>query len=105
MKKSKSEFANKGEISKSDEVIAHPTGREGTPAADRGTAIASDLATAPTTQPTDHHYDVGSGEEETSDGFDPQTEAVRKAAEDTPSGGSEEEDIPVFDRADEAERL
>lgn len=96
----KSEFANKAEITKSDEVVLHPTGREGTPAADRGTLASQELEDqAVTTQPADHHIDNGTGEEETPDGLDAITEAVRQAAEDTPSGPEPEQDVPVFDQA------
>lgn len=96
----KSEFANQGEITKADEVVLHPTGREGTPAADRDTAVSAILEDdAPTTQPADRHIDNGTGEEETPDGLDALAEAVRQAAEDTPTGPVSDDDVPVFDRA------
>ena len=107
MKQSQSQFANMGEISKSDAAVIPPTGREGTPAADVDTLAAQELASAPVTLPRDAHFDVGSGEEETTDGLDPEAEAVRQAAEegalDHPEGT--EEDIPVFDRANLSERI
>lgn len=55
-------------------------------------------------QPADKHLDVGSGEEESPEGLDVQTEAIRHAAEDLPAG-SRKEDVPVFDRANRSERL
>jgi hypothetical protein len=46
-------------------------------------------------------HDSGSAANETVDGLDAATEALRKAAEQTPSGAvPDEEDVPVFDRAD-----
>jgi hypothetical protein len=51
-------------------------------------------------QPRPH--DSGSQANETTDGLDSTTEALRRAAEDTPSGASPDnvEATPVFDRAD-----
>jgi hypothetical protein len=51
-------------------------------------------------QPRPH--DTGSEANETTDGLDSTTEALRRAAEDTPSGASPDdvEATPVFDRAD-----
>jgi hypothetical protein len=48
-----------------------------------------------------HRHDAGSGANETTDGLDTSTEALRHAVEDTPSGASPDdvETIPVFDRA------
>jgi hypothetical protein len=100
-----SQYANTGEISKADEVILHPTGREGTAAADRDTLADQELESAPTTQPADAHLDVGSGEEETEDGLDPEAEAARQAAEEGALDPTEDDDIPVFDRAQLTERL
>lgn len=47
-------------------------------------------------------HDSGSQANETTDGLDSTTEALRRAAEDTPSGASPDdvETTPVFDRAD-----
>jgi hypothetical protein len=47
-------------------------------------------------------HDAGSGANETTDGLDATTEALRHATEDTPSGAKPEEveTVPVFDRAD-----
>jgi hypothetical protein len=47
-------------------------------------------------------HDSGSAANETVDGLDATTEAIRHAAEDTPSGAKPEdiEKTPVFDRAD-----
>jgi len=104
MKQRQSQFANTGEITKSDETILHPTGREGTPAADRGALIENELETPPPTQPADRHYDVGSGNEETADGLDAEAEAVRQAAEEGSLDG-DQEDVPVFERANRSERI
>jgi hypothetical protein len=48
-----------------------------------------------------HPHDSGSQANETVDGLDASTEALRHAAEDTPSGSgpSDIEKTPVFDRA------
>jgi hypothetical protein len=52
-------------------------------------------------------HDAGSGANETSDGLDATSEALRHAAEDTPSGALPEdvETVPVFDRADLAPKI
>jgi len=52
-------------------------------------------------------HDSGSAANETLDGLDATTEALRHAAEDTPSGAAPDdiEKTPVFDRADLAPRI
>jgi hypothetical protein len=52
-------------------------------------------------------HDSGSAANETVDGLDATTEALRHAAEDTPSGASSDdvEKVPVFDRADLAPKI
>ncbi len=52
-------------------------------------------------------HDTGSQANETVDGLDAATEALRHAAEDTPSGAVPEdiEKVPVFDRADLAPKI
>ena len=52
-------------------------------------------------------HDAGSGANETSDGLDATSEALRHATEDTPSGELPEdvETVPVFDRADLAPKI
>jgi hypothetical protein len=52
-------------------------------------------------------HDAGSGANETTDGLDASTEALRHAAEDTPSGTLPDdlEKVPVFDRADLAPKI
>jgi hypothetical protein len=52
-------------------------------------------------------HDAGSGANETSDGLDSTSEALRHAAEDTPSGALPEdtETVPVFDRAELAPKI
>jgi len=52
-------------------------------------------------------HDSGSQANETVDGLDATAEALRKAAEDTPSGAiqSDVEKVPVFDRADLAPKI
>jgi hypothetical protein len=54
-----------------------------------------------------HPHDSGSQANETVDGLDATTEALRHAAEDTPSGADAEdvEKTPVFDRAGEAPKI
>jgi hypothetical protein len=51
--------------------------------------------------------DPGSQANETADGLDAETEALRHATEDTPSGALPEdiEKTPVFDRGDTAETI
>jgi hypothetical protein len=52
-------------------------------------------------------HDSGSAANETDDGLDATTEALRHAAEDTPSGAAPEdvEKTPVFDRAGLAPKI
>jgi hypothetical protein len=52
-------------------------------------------------------HDSGSGANETSDGLDAATEALRHAVEDTPAGDGRGkiEKTPVFDRADIAPKI
>lgn len=52
-------------------------------------------------------HDSGSAANETDDGLDATTEALRRAAEDTPSGAlpDDVEKTPVFDRADLATKI
>jgi hypothetical protein len=52
-------------------------------------------------------HDSGSAANETVDGLDATTEALRHAAEDTPSGTGpgDVEKTPVFDRAGEAPKI
>jgi hypothetical protein len=52
-------------------------------------------------------HDSGSAANETVDGLDATTEALRHAAEDTPSGAKldDVEKVPVFDRADLAPKI
>jgi hypothetical protein len=51
--------------------------------------------------------DPGSQANETADGLDPETEVLRHATEDTPTGALPEdiEKTPVFDRGDAAETI
>jgi hypothetical protein len=52
-------------------------------------------------------HDSGSQANETVDGLNATTEALRHAAEDTPSGASPDdvEKVPVFDRAGQAPKI
>jgi hypothetical protein len=52
-------------------------------------------------------HDSGSSANETVDGLDATTEALRHATEDTPSGAAPDdvETVPVFDRADLAPKI
>ena len=52
-------------------------------------------------------HDSGSQANETIDGLDASAEALRKAAEDTPSAAAPDdiEKVPVFDRADLAPKI
>lgn len=51
--------------------------------------------------------DAGSQANETSEGLDPETEVLRHATEDTPSGAlpRDIDKTPVFDRGDEIEKF
>jgi hypothetical protein len=53
------------------------------------------------------NHDSGSQANETVDGLDAETEALRHAVEDTPSAAApdDEEKVPVFDRADLAPKI
>jgi hypothetical protein len=67
-----------------------------------------DLAAAETgEQVPARPHDSGSAANETSDGLDAATEALRHAAEDTPTGTGpgDIEKVPVFDRADLAPKI
>jgi hypothetical protein len=98
---SQSQSATSGEIAKSDEPVLHS---EGTAATERDPSAAVPEE-APSTQPKDAYHDVGSGEEETSDGLDPESEFVRQAAEEGALDEPESDDIPVFDQANRSERM
>jgi hypothetical protein len=52
-------------------------------------------------------HDSGGAANETVDGLDAATEALRRAVENTPSGAEPEdvENVPVFDRADLAPKI
>jgi len=54
-----------------------------------------------------HPHDSGSQANETVDGLNATTEALRHAAEDTPSGASPDdvEKVPVFERAGQAPKI
>lgn len=105
MKQSQSQSADTREISRSDEAIIPSAEREPTPSAEGGSDLAANLATAPTTQPIEPQFDIGSGDEETADGLDAEAEAVRQAAEEGALDEADDADIPVFDRANRSERM
>jgi hypothetical protein len=70
--------------------------------------INRDPATAETgEQVPARPHDSGSAANETVDGLDATTEALRHAAEDTPSGAKPDdvEKVPVFDRAGAAPKI
>ena len=50
-------------------------------------------------------HDAGSQANETADGLDAETEALRHATEDAPVGPGKIEKTPVFDRADLARKI
>jgi hypothetical protein len=50
-------------------------------------------------------HDTGSQANETADGLDAETEALRHATEDAPVGPGKIEKTPVFDRADLARKI
>jgi hypothetical protein len=101
-----SNFANQGEIPDIDPAANDTvTGREDhlglaetTPLA--GSEINKPIGAHPRSEITGRH-DAGSGANETLDGLTSEEEALRAAAEDTPSGRTEDDrDIPVFDRGE-----
>ena|SRR5690349_5459233 len=101
----KSEFANHGEIPRTGPAENDTvTGREdhlGLPEAApvAGSEINKPIGAVPRSAVTGKH-DAGSGANETVDGLTSEQEALRQAAEDTPSGSDpKEHDTPVFDRA------
>jgi hypothetical protein len=68
---------------------------------------AADPTTDGTKQVPARPHDSGSAANETVDGLDATTEALRHAAEDTPSGAgpADIEKTPVFDRAGQAPKI
>jgi hypothetical protein len=95
---SQNQSAPGDEITKPDETIPQ---RVATAERD----ILADGEEAPLTQPKDAYHDIGSGEEETADGLDPETEFVRQAAEEDALDAPDSDDVPVFDRANRSERM
>jgi hypothetical protein len=100
-----SEFANQGEVNQRQAAeLASPTGREDhLGLTESGATAASEInkpiGAHPRSEVTGRH-DAGSGANETADGLSALEEALRHAAEDTPSGAdSRADDVPVFDRA------
>jgi hypothetical protein len=102
----KSEFANQSEVSEQDAAsLESPTGREdhlGMAEATRVVAgeIKKPVGAHPKSEETGRH-DAGSGANETIDGLDSSTEAIRRGAEDIPAGLKKRKDVPVFDRGRE----
>jgi len=74
-------------------VKKQPTGRPSSP---------ENLVGAGNKRIPARRHDAGCGANETSDGLDANTEELRHATEDTPSGSSRDgvEKTPVFDRGD-----
>jgi hypothetical protein len=110
-KGSTSEFANQGEIPRLDPAENDTvTGREDHfGITEAGSVAASEIkkpiGAHPRSEVTGAH-DSGSGANETIDGFTDSEEALRQAAEDTPSGQTPvDEDMPVFDRANDLPRI
>ena len=106
-----SEFANEGEISRTDPALGDtPPGREdhlgfAEAAAVAVSEIKRPIGARPRSEITGRH-DPGSGANETIDGLTDTEEELRRAAEDTPTGGMDpDEDLPVFDRADAPPRI
>jgi hypothetical protein len=106
-----SEFVNQGEIPRIDPAESDtPTGREdhlglAEASAVAGNEIKKPIGATPRSLVTGAH-DPGSGPNETIDGLTDTEEALRRAAEETPSGGEvPEPDVPVFDRAGALPRL
>jgi hypothetical protein len=107
----RSEFANQGEIPRLDPAENDtPTGREdhlglAEAGATAGSEINKPVGAEPRSRITGRH-DAGSDANETDDGLTDADEALRRAAEDVPTGGDDAEaDVPVFDRADALPKL
>lgn len=103
----KSRFANERSVSEGDRrILETPQRRENDRGEnDRDTLTAdevrrTDVGAQPRSMVTGRH-DAGTGANE-KDGLDPISEATRRAAENIPDGGGEEEDVPpekpVFER-------
>jgi hypothetical protein len=103
--KSRSPYANSTELGIRDKALADSgLGREPNEGADPGLAteeeIRRPIGAMRRSEITGKH-DAGSQANETDDGLDSDAEAMRHAAEDTPTGaGEREEDTPVFDRGE-----
>jgi hypothetical protein len=86
-----------------DRLVSRPQGRQAmsakNPAIDPGTDGTKQVPARP--------HDSGSAANETVDGLDATTEALRHATEDTPSGTGrgDIEKTPVFDRAGQAPKI
>jgi len=102
-----SRYANEAEVSPRDRpLLDSPAGRDNDAgssdqdAATQDEVRRVDVGAVPRSGITGQH-DSGSGADETIDGFDDTEEAVRIAAEDTPTGGGLEDrpaELPVFER-------
>jgi hypothetical protein len=102
--KSRSPYANSAELSPDEKnLVESGLGRENDEGADPGTLSEEDIRQpvgAMRRSEVTGKHDAGSQANETDDGLDSETEAVRHAAEDTPTGANEKKKgIPVFDRA------
>jgi len=111
-RKRRSSFANEPEVSERDApLLVTPQGREpGTHNAVPSVADEEIAAKTPgavprseVTAPTDQ-----GGDEETDDGLNATNEAIRRAAEDEPTGEESEkakDRLPVFDRGEAAPKI
>ena len=101
-KPSKENFANQSDVSEQDApLLPSPTDHLGMAEAGRVVAgeIKKPIGAKPASETTGRHDD-GSGANETEDGLSPLEEQLRRAAEDIPTGTSNNaKDVPVFDRA------
>jgi len=103
--KSRSPYANSTELGIRDKsLVESGLGRENNAGADPGIANEADIRRpvgAMRRSEITGKHDAGSQANETDDGLDSETEAMRHAAEDIPIGADEEKrDIPVFDRGE-----
>ncbi len=103
-----SRYANKSEAGVHDTgALASAVERENNHGAEPG-SLANDEVNRPPgarsrSEVTGKH-DSGSGANETVDGLDSETEAVRRQAENIPTG-KEPRDEPVFDRGEDAPKM
>jgi hypothetical protein len=97
----RSRYANESEVLPQDTpALDGITGRENDQGAEPGALNADDVRKPVGARPAPHeNHALDMDDDETVDGLSPTEEALRRNAEDTPSGETRS-DIPVFDRGE-----